>query len=80
LRSTIIGIINLLSKREEHDVSSQADILFDGSLMAAIEWQLNKWIVEDRDRLKGFKAEITKYHNLANCFGSSLNGVGNVRF
>jgi curved DNA-binding protein CbpA len=47
LRTTIVGIVNFLGKREENkgDHPSEADqlsMLVDGTLIDAVEWQINK--------------------------------------
>ena len=73
LRTTIVKIVNLLGKRKENtaDNPSEADqrsMLVDGTLIEALEWQISKWVGEDRDRLKDFKKEAAKYISLAELF------------
>jgi curved DNA-binding protein CbpA len=73
LRTTIVKIVNLLAKREENkaDHLSEADqfsMLVDGTLIEALEWQISKWIGEDRDRLKDYKKEAAKYISIAELF------------
>jgi hypothetical protein len=75
--TTIVGMVNHLGKKEENkaDHLSEADqlsMLVDGTLIEALEWQISKWIGEDRDRLKDYKKEAEKYISLAElCEGNS---------
>ena len=77
LRSTIVGIVNLIRKSEKTE-NEQFSMIFDGHLIDSIEWQLNKWLEEDRFRLKGFENEAAIYISLAQHFegiGGSPNRI-----